>query len=243
MNENEYLLITDEDGNKVDTLRWNGKELVNLRYKRLDNRYTDAVKPRNFRQEIMFDMLQNKDITVKATFGGFGTGKDYVMISHAVNMIEQGIYDKLIWVRNNVEVKDSNPIGFLPDGLESKLMPFAAPLADHVGGMEGLTMLMKQEKIEIQHLGFMRGRDIKNAIIYVTEVQNNTSEHIKLLIGRVGEGSTLWVNGDLKQADSDKFAFNSAINTLSKLKGNGLYGQVTLDKVERSKTASLADLI
>ena len=102
---------------------------------------------------------------------------------------------------------------------------------------------MDEGRVEVQHLGFIRGRDIKNSIIYVTECQSNTREHIQLLLGRVGEGSQIWFNGDDQQMDSDKFKNNNGVNTLKKLSGNKLYGQVTMDKTERSKTARLAGLL
>ena len=110
------------------------------------------------------------------------------MVTHAIQLIKQNKYDKLIWIRNNVEVKDTNPIGFLPNDMKSKLLPFAMPLADHLGGESGLEMFINQGKIEIQHLGFIRGRNITNSIIYCSESENMTKEHIQLLIGRVAEG-------------------------------------------------------
>lgn len=117
------------------------------------------------------------------------------------------------------------------------------PLADHIGGKEALLGLIEGGQIEIQHLGTLRGRDIKNSIIYVTEVQNNTKDHIQLLLGRVGEGSQLWLNGDLKQSDKDAYKRNSGLLALKRLAGNPLYAQVTLDKIERSPTAQLANLL
>ena len=89
----------------------------------------------------------------------------------------------------------------------------------------------------------MRGRDIKNSILYVSECENNTKNHIQLLIGRVGLNSQIWLNGDTRQVDHDKFAVNNGVNALKLLKGQELYGQVTLDKTERSKTSKLADLL
>jgi predicted ribonuclease YlaK len=59
----------------------------------------------------------------------------------------------------------------------------------------------------------------------------------------VGKESQLWLNGDLKQTDNDVYRRNSGIRALSVLKGNRLFGQVTLDKTERSDTAQLAELI
>ena len=204
------------------------------------------IVPRNVRQRCAIDMLQDEKTKIKALFGTFGAGKDYLMLGQALSMVndEACPIDKIVWVRNNIEVKDSNPIGFLPNSLEDKLMPFLMPLVDHLGGeKEILETMMAEGKIEVQHLGFIRGRDIKNAIIYVTEVQSNTLEHIQLLIGRVGEGSQIWFNGDDQQTDSNKFEFNNGVRALKKLSGQSLYGQVTLDKTERSEVARLSAIL
>ena len=98
--------------------------------------------------------------------------------------------------------------------------------------------------MEVQHLGFIRGRDIKNSIILCSEAENLTKQHVQLLIGRVGEGSSLWLDGDFKQVDSKIFEENSGLNiAIDKLKGNKLFGFVHLEKSERSETAALADLL
>lgn len=208
--------------------------------------YQENIKPRNVRQRCAVDMLKDPETKVKALFGTFGAGKDYLMLGQALSLVmdDASPIDKLIWVRNNVEVKDSNPIGFLPNSLEEKLKPFLMPMIDHLGGDEAiLDELMLQGKIEVQHLGFIRGRDIKNAIIYVTEVQSNTREHIQLLLSRVSDGSQIWFNGDSEQTDSDKFKYNNGVNALRKLAGQELYAQVTLDKTERSAVAQMANLL
>ena len=240
---NQYCILMRDD-NIIDKVKWDGEKNVSVSYKGVNNSFMGKVKPRNIQQELAFDMLQNDDITIKTLIGGFGTGKDFVMISNAVDMLKSNKYEKIVWVRNNIEVRNTNPIGFLPDGLKEKLLPFALPLADHLGGVAGLEIFMNQGKVEIQHLGFIRGRDIKNSIIYCSEAENMTKEHIQLLIGRVGEGSSLWLNGDFKQVDSDVFWSNNGLTVLiSKLKGNKHFGVVRLIKSERSETAALADLL
>jgi len=118
------------------------------------------------------------------------------------------------------------------------------PLADHVGGVDGLHMMMEEDQLEIIHLGFIRGRDIRKSIIICSEAENMTKEHIQLLIGRVGEGSELWINGDLKQCDAEVFEKNSGLMTaVQKLKGHPRFGYVKLLKSERSETAAMADLL
>ena len=189
-------------------------------------------------------MLYNQDITVKFLAGKFGTGKDYLMSSAAIDLVEKGKYNKIVWVRNNIEVKNSKPIGHLPGDYNDKLLPFAMPLADHLGGVDGLEIMMNQGKIELVHLGFIRGRDIRDSIIMCSEAENMTKEHIQLLLGRVGEGSSLWVNGDYKQVDGEVFVKNSGlIIAVNKLKGHPRFGYVKLLKTERSETAAMADLL
>lgn len=240
---NQYCILMRDD-NVIDKVKWDGEKNVSVSYKGVNNSFMGKVKPRNIQQELAFDMLQNDDITIKTLIGGFGTGKDFVMISNAVDMLKSNKYEKIVWVRNNIEVRNTNPIGFLPDGLKEKLLPFALPLADHLGGVAGLEIFMNQGKVEIQHLGFIRGRDIKNSIIYCSEAENMTKEHIQLLIGRVGEGSSLWLNGDFKQVDNDVFWSNNGLTVLiNKLRGNKHFGVVRLMKSERSETAALADLL
>lgn len=253
---NQYLYIWDKDSPTynedgvhngyefIDSFKFDGEKLVKLKFKPIFSKFMgEKVKPINKKQEMLFDLLQDKELTIKACFGKYGVGKDFVMINHALDLIDQQKVDKIIWARNNVELEDVPTLGILPGDKIEKLIEFAMPLADHVGGVEGLRMLILNGKIEIQHLGSLRGRDIKRSIIYVTECQNNTSGHIKLLIGRVGKESQLWLNGDLKQTDKEVYRRKSGIRALSALKGNRLFGQVTLDKTERSDTAQLAELI
>jgi len=242
---NEYLIIKDSNGNVVDKQKCIcNKGFSPLSYKQIDNMYTGKIKPRNIQQELAFDLFQNKNITVKCIYGKYGSGKDLIMSAHALNLVQRGIYDKIIFVRNNYGVKNSKEVGYLKGDLNEKLLPFAMPLADHVGGVDGLKMLIEQRKIELQHFGFIRGRDIKNSIIYVSEAENMTKEHIQLLIGRIAEGSTLWINGDFKQVDDIIFERNSGLKQIINcLKGNELFGCVELSITERSKTAQLASLL
>lgn len=241
---NEYLIIRKSDGEIVDYRKWNGEEYHAISYKTVNSSFMGKVKPVNPQQTLTFDMLQNKDITINMVSGKFGSGKDYIMLSNALKLIEAGKFDKLIYVRNAIGVKDASEIGFIPGTKFEKLLPFAAPLADHLGGETGLEFQIAQGNVEIEYLGYMRGRDIKNSIIYVSEAENLTKEHVQLLIGRVGEGSALWMNGDFKQTDSTLFRMNNGLlSTVQKLAGHNKFGYVQLQTTERSKTAALADLL
>lgn len=241
---NQYLIVKDTNDNVVELLRCAGDTMVKVPYKAINSRFLGKVKPRNPQQQLAIDMLYNSDMTVKVIVGRFGAGKDFLMCSAAIDLLEHNKFEKIVYVRNNIEVKNSKPIGYLPGSYNEKLLPFAMPMADHLGGVDGLSLMVSRGQIEIVHLGFIRGRDIKNSIIMCSEAENLTKEHVQLLLGRVGEGSVLWINGDFKQCDAEVFERNSGLAAaVDKLKGHPRFGYVKLMKTERSETAAMADLL
>ena len=241
---NEYLIVKDGNDTVVDKLKWTGSEYKALSYKQINNDYDGKIKPLNVHQELAFDMLQDNRSTVKMLLGGFGTGKSLLMIATALQLVKAGKYEKIVYVRNNIEVKDSKPLGALPGTSDEKLLPFAMAFADHVGGVEGLEYLQRTGKLEITHLGYLRGRDIRDSILMSGESGNLTKEHVQLLLGRIGKGSALWLDGDVKQVDMPVFEKNSGLSiAIERLKSNPLFGYVHLEKTERSETAALADLL
>lgn len=128
--------------------------------------------------------------------------------------------------------------------VDEKLLPFAGPLLDHIGGLDGMYSMIDNGQLELQHLGYIRGRDIRDSIIIASEAENFTIQHIQLLIGRVGEGSQLWLDGDHKQVDKQVFRDNSGLSRcIERLAGQHLFGYVDLPTTERSETAKLADLL
>lgn len=242
---NGYVLIpnADADGNTAG-LRWDGSRYVPIKYKNLNTTYAGKVKPLNDQQKLAFDLLQNDDITIKLLLGVYGSGKDFLMVNHAIDLIEKGKYDRIVWVRNTVEVKNSRSIGFLPGTANEKLMPYAGPLSDALGGDVALERAIIDGWVKLEHLGPIRGRSYKRSIIYCSEAENLTKEHIQLLIGRVGEDSVLWLNGDLRQIDDVVFESNNGLRkAIERLTGQHRFGVVYMPKTERSETAQLADLL
>ena len=242
--ENEFLLVQNFEEEIVDKYVLQEGKLRRVGYTKFENGFTGVIKPRNPEQEILFNMLSDSRSTVKLVTGGFGCGKTFSLVVAALEALYKGKFDKIVWVRNNIDVKDTTPLGALPGDSFDKLLPFVMPLADHAGGIEGVKLLMDKDQLEVVHLGYLRGRDIKNAIILCSEAENLTKQHIQLLIGRVGEGSNLWMDADLKQRDKVVFEKSAGLETMiDRLKGNELFGYVKLLKTERSQTARLADLL
>jgi len=243
---NEYCEIFNHEGALSDILRWDGKSYQHLKYTNIENKTLGIkVAPRNLNQKMMFDLLQNPDIPIKLITGVYGSGKDYCALIHALNLIEKGKKNKLVFVRNLIDLKDTPQIGFLPNDIEQKIGWGLGPIKDILGGDEALEIFTSQNQIEAVNLGFCRGRSWENAIIYVTEGQNLTSSQIKLLISRLGEGSEIIINGDYHgQVDKEIFEKDNGIKAMqNKLVGQPMFGCIDLIKTERSKMAELATLL
>lgn len=238
---NEYAILKDSAGNVVDKVKWTGDSFSPVTYRKIKNDHTGKISPRNIEQELAFDMLQDEHTPVKLLTGRWGSGKTMLMAAHALHCVLKGETERLVWIRNNYVTRDSNDIGYLPGDFTSKMMVWAAPLMDHLGGEDGLRQAMDDGQVEIQHLGFIRGRDIKNSIVLCSEAENLTSAHMSLLLSRIGEGSQLWLDGDTAQTDHKKFDHDSGIVTIvDALSGDPLFGYVELQKTERSAVAELA---
>jgi phosphate starvation-inducible PhoH-like protein len=55
--------------------------------------------------------------------------------------------------------------------------------------------------VEIEPLGFMRGRTFNDTVIVADEMQNSTPNQMKMLLTRVGRNTKLIITGDLSQSD------------------------------------------
>ena len=243
--ENQYIMIKNEEGKIVDKYRCYDGRLVRVPFKVIRSDFSGEIKPRNLEQECALDMLNLDSASVKVLTGRYGSGKTFLMLSCAIEALNSGKFDKIVYVRNNIGVRDTMELGSLPGDEIDKLYPYLMPLADKVGGKFYLDKMLEDGEIEPIHLGYLRGRDLKNCLIYCTEAQNLTTDHVKLLLGRVGEGSELWLDGDFKaQVDKKVFQNDNGLRSLIEhLSGNPHFVYVNLEKSERSPVAALADLL
>lgn len=239
--ENEYLILRDEFEKAFDYYHKTEGKLEKVPYTKVGARDFDVLKPRNPEQYCAFYSLMNPKTTIKLITGTWGTGKTCSVVAAANQMLSEGKFDKIVWVRNNIELKDTSPIGALPGDLHSKLLPYLGPFIDHT--TEEYTMeLIEKGKLTVEHLGFLRGRDFKHSILIVTEAENLTLSQLQLIIARLGEGSILMMDADVRQRDKKVFEDSRGIETMiDRLAGEELFETVKLVKTERSASSALAD--
>jgi predicted ribonuclease YlaK len=187
--------------------------------------------------------MKDQSKTVKLLTGTWGTGKTLILVSAALEALKAGRFKRIVWIRNNVDVKDTKDLGALPGEVIDKLLPFLGPFIDHAGENSVRTMLNKGTLV-VEPLQSLRGRNFDDTLIMCSEAENLTKEHIQLIIARAAEGSEVWFDADNRQRDKASFEKSKGIETLiERFAGQKLFGYVHLVKSERSATAAMADLL
>ncbi|HTH95974.1 MAG TPA: PhoH family protein [Stellaceae bacterium] len=185
------------------------KRLVNARSV-AQGHYIRALKE----QELVFGL------------GPAGTGKTYLAVAAAVDMMMSGQVQRIILSRPAVEAGER--LGFLPGDLKEKVDPYLRPLYDALHDMlpgEQVVKRLASGDIEVAPLAFMRGRTLSNAFVILDEAQNTTEVQMKMFLTRLGEGSRMAVTGDLSQIDLPRGVRSGlldAVETLDGVEGVGM---------------------
>ena len=241
--ENEYLAVVNKDDEVIDKFKMKNGKIEKIPYCAVGAKSLEIMKPRNLEQYFAFDLLKDDSVPVKLLVGKHGSGKTSAIVHAAIELMEKGKFSNIAWVRNNIEVRDTTPVGALPGELQSKLLPYLGPFMD-AATEELTTQMLEDGTLKVLHLGFMRGRDIRNSLIICSEGENLTTHQIQMLVGRISEGSMLMMDADLRQRDKDIFEKSRGIEKMiDKMKGHPLFGYVYLPKSERSPASALADLL
>lgn len=134
--------------------------------------------------------------------GPAGTGKTWFGVMRAAEALANGEIEKIYITRPAVEAGES--LGFLPGELEEKYEPYLRPVMDALiekFGSGHAEYLLRKKVIEARPLAFLRGSTFKNCWVLLDEAQNMTPTQMKMFLTRIGDNSTMLINGDLKQKD------------------------------------------
>lgn len=152
--------------------------------------------------------------------GPAGTGKTYLAVAHAAQLLERGVVDRIVLTRPAVEAGER--LGFLPGDMKEKVDPYLRPLYDALYDMipgDKVERAITAGVIEIAPLAFMRGRTLANAAIILDEAQNTTSMQMKMFLTRLGENGRMIITGDPSQVDLPRGVTSGLVEALQVLKG------------------------
>lgn len=151
--------------------------------------------------------------------GPAGTAKTFLSLACGLeSVMEKNEYRKMIITRANVSF--DNDIGALPGDEVDKVGPLMRGCLDNIellvdsknvknGGNENelrgkVEYLFDHNYIDVQALGYLRGRSITNQILLIDEAQNTSPNQMLGILTRAGEGTKIILCGDLEQIDNTK---------------------------------------
>lgn len=245
--------------NQLYKFKWNSHdgEIVCARYDAdmdkimlVRKREACGIKPRNDEQKFALDACLNRKIQLVSLTGGAGTGKTLLALASALELEKE--FDQIILSRPTV-ILGNQDIGFLPGDQKNKMSPFLQPLMDNLNVIKALYRpssreyqhiegLLKDEKLLITPLAYIRGRSLGKAFFIIDEAQNLTPHEIKTIITRAGEGTKMVFTGDIFQIDQpylDQWS-NGLTHLGEKMAGQKLFEHVFLKKGERSELSEIA---
>ena len=177
-----------------------------------------TIVPRSVVQTQYMQALARDDMIF--ALGPAGTGKTYLAVAQAVQMLITGQVERLILSRPAVEAGER--LGFLPGDMKDKVDPNLRPLYDALYDMlpaEQVERRITSGEIEIAPIAFMRGRTLNDAFIILDEAQNTTPQQMKMFLTRFGMRSRMVICGDPNQTDLPPGVTSGLADAVSKLEG------------------------
>jgi len=245
---NQYILLKDTMDEKHTALARYSLKKKGAVPLRTDINDVWGIRPRNMEQVIAFDLLMDDNVKLVTLVGKAGTGKTLLALAAGLKKtIDDHAYKRMLVSRPVIPM--GRDIGYLPGTKEEKLVHWMQPIYDNLEYIltirkrkEDIGALINSDLLQLEALTYMRGRSIPNQFIVVDEAQNLTPHEIKTIVSRAGNHTKMILTGDPYQIDSPYL--DSSSNGLSyvveKMKGQGMFGHITLTKNERSSLASLA---
>ena len=242
---NKYLVLRNSSHSVLASI-----DAINGILRKVDKNPVYGIKPRNAEQTFAIDALTRLNTPLVTLTGKAGTGKTLLALASALNIKK---YYRQIYIARPVVPLSNKDIGYLPGDVESKLAPYMQPLWDNLKVIQDqypetekqhqlITQMVKEQKLVIEPLSYIRGRSLQRIFFIVDEAQNLTPHEIKTIITRVGEGSKIVFTGDVYQIDHPYLdsQSNGLTYLIEHFKGQNLYAHINLIKGERSELAEIA---
>lgn len=250
VNPNEFIIFEFGDL-KCPVIFKNGSlKVLKNKSNNKEVRAYSGIQGKNLEQKCALEILTDLSIPLVTLAGKAGTGKSFLALAAALQMINEDLYDKIVVMKPLIPVGGKD-IGALPGDKFEKIAAWLGPVKDNIDQILGSKSLSANSKfeemvregiIEVEAMAFIQGRSIPRSIIILDEAENITAREARMVIERCGKDSKVILLGDLSQVENPYLdsKSNGLAHAISGGKKNNLVASVTLTKVERSELASVA---
>ncbi|WP_449278728.1 PhoH family protein [Leucobacter sp. GX24907] len=236
------LILTSPRGSALGRVDGTGEGQGSLRLVR-GEREVFGVSGRSAEQRLAIDLLLDPEVGIVSLGGRAGTGKSALALAAGLEAVLERRQHRRIMVFRPLYAVGGQELGYLPGDQQEKMNPWADAVFDTLGSIVSQNVLDEvtaRGLVEVLPLTHIRGRSLHDAFVIVDEAQSLERGVLLTMLSRLGRGSRVVLTHDIAQRDNLRVGRHDGIAAvIERLKGNRLFGHVTLTRSERSEIAAL----
>jgi len=175
--------------------------------------------------------------------GKAGTGKSALALAAALESVMERRTQKKILVFRPLFAVGGQDLGYLPGSENDKMNPWGQAVYDTLSTIcskEVIEHIQDRNILEILPLTHIRGRSLHDSFVIVDEAQSLERNVLLSMLSRIGQNSRVVLTHDVAQRDNLRVGRHDGVAAVVEaLKGQPLFGHVTLTRSERSAIAAL----
>ncbi|WP_300342400.1 PhoH family protein [Nesterenkonia sp.] len=239
---NTGLVITSGQGSALGRVKIDATSRKYVQVVRGD-REIFGLHGRSAEQRLAIDMLLDREIGIVSMGGRAGTGKSALALCAGLEAVLERREHKKIVVFRPLYAVGGQDLGYLPGTEAEKMNPWGQAVFDTLGALVSENVLeevVARGLLEVLPLTHIRGRSLHDAWVIVDEAQSLEKNVLLTVMSRMGQNSKIVLTHDVAQRDNLRVGRHDGVAAVVEiLKGNPLFGHVTLTRSERSRIAAL----
>ncbi len=202
-----------------------------------------GVHGRSAEQRLAIDLLLDPEVGIVSLGGRAGTGKSALALCAGLEAVLEKQQHRKIMVYRPLYAVGGQELGYLPGDKEEKMSPWGQAVFDTLGALVSdnvLEEVVERGILEVLPLTHIRGRSLHDAFVIVDEAQSLERNVLLTVLSRIGQNSRVVLTHDVAQRDNLRVGrLDGVASVIETLKGNALFGHITLTRSERSAIAAL----
>ena len=198
---------------------------------------------RSAEQRLAIDLLLDQEVGIVSLGGRAGTGKSALALCAGLEAVLEKQQHRKIIVFRPLYAVGGQELGYLPGDAGEKMNPWAQAVFDTLGSVVSQNVIdevMERNILEVLPLTHIRGRSLHDSFVIVDEAQSLERNVLLTVLSRIGQHSRVVLTHDVAQRDNLRVGRHDGIaSVIETLKGQRLFGHVTLTRSERSAISAL----